>query len=203
MKTRNFSFAAIAAIVLGIGTTSIAANRIGATADKDKEVSTVLTASSKISRIEVRGNVEVYISDDEKDQITVYNHYYSQNALVQDENGVLRISSYSPEKLVVWVKASELASISAYDNAQVESFGKISSIQMDVALYDNAYAKLDIEGYSVKFNIDDHAKADLAGNFTDCSLDYYRSATVNSTKLTAAHLTRKIEKAPGEQLVEL
>ncbi len=203
MKTRNFSFAAIAAIVLGVGTTTFAADKNGPDAGKDKQVSTVLPATSKISKIEVRGNVEVYISDAEQDQITVYNHYYSESALVQDHNGVLRISSYSPEKLVVWVKASDLASISAYDNAQVESFGKISSIQMDVTLYDNAYAKLDIDGYSVKFNIDDHAKANLAGKMTDCCLDYYRSATVNSTGLSAEHLTRKIEKAQGEQLVEL
>ena len=202
MKTRNFSFAAIAAIVLGVGTTTFAAGKNGSSA-KDKEVSTVLTNVSKINKIEVRGNVEVFISDAEKDQITVYNHYYSESALIQDQNGVLRISSFAPEKLVVWVKASQLSGISAYDSAQIESFGKISSLEMDVVLYDHAYAKLDIDGYSVNFNIYNHAKADLAGSLTECCLDYYRSATVNSTNLIAAHLTRKIEKAQGEQLVDL
>ena len=191
MKTKIFSFVAIAAVVLGIGNTTFAATKNDSAA-KNNEVSTVLTNVSKISKIEVRGNVEVFISDDTNDQVKVYNRYYAESALVQSQNGVLRISSYSAEKLIVWVKSSQLSSIAAYDNAEVKSFGKISPIEMDVTLNDNADAKLDVDGYSVNITINNRAKADLTGNVTECNLNYNRSATVNSTYFSAEHITRTI-----------
>ena len=116
MKTKFLSFVAIAAIVLGVSNTTIAAVKNDAAA-KNNEVSTVLTNISKINKIEVRGNVEVFVSDGAADQVKVYNHYYSESALVQSQNGVLRISSFSDQKLVVWVTAAQLTGISAYDNA--------------------------------------------------------------------------------------
>ena len=191
MKTKIFSFVAIAAVVLGIGNTTFAATKNDSAA-KNNEVSTVLTNISKINKIEVRGNVELFISDDTNDQVKVYNRYYAESALIQSQNGVLRISSYAAEKLVVWVKSSQLSSITAYDNAEVKSFGKISPIEMNVTLNDNAYAKLDVDGYSVNVTVNNRAKADLTGNVTECSLKYNRSATVNSTYFTAEHITRTI-----------
>ena len=111
----------------------------GSVAKKSKtEVSTVLNNISKISKIEVRGNVELYISDSETDQVKVYNKYYEQSALVQSQNGVLRITSYADQKLVVWIKAADLRAITAYDNAEVRSFGKLSAIELEVNLHNNA-----------------------------------------------------------------
>jgi Putative auto-transporter adhesin, head GIN domain len=201
MKTKIFSFVAIAAVVLGIGNTTFAATKNDSAA-KNNEVSTVLTNVSKINKIEVRGNVELFISDDTNDQVKVYNRYYAESALVPSQNGVLRISSYAAEKLVVWVKSSQLSSITAYDNAEVKSFGKISPIEMNVTLNDNAYAKLDVDGYSVNITLNNRAKADLTGNVTECNLKYNRSATVNSTYFTAEHITRTIsDNKKAEDLV--
>jgi hypothetical protein len=191
MKTKIFSFVAIAAIVLGIGSNTFAATKNDSAA-KNNEVSTVLTNVSKISKIEVRGNVELFITDDTSDQVKVYNRYYTESALVQSQKGVLRITSYSDQKLVVWVKASQLNSITAYDNAEVKSFGKLSPIEMEVTLHDNAYAKLDVDGYSVNITLNNRAKADLTGNVTECNLKYDRSATVNSTNFVAEHIVRTV-----------
>src|ERR1700712_3950714 len=104
MKTKIFSFVTIAAIVLGIGNNTFAATKDSA-AKNNNEVSTVLTNVSKINKIEVRGNVELFVSDGANDQVKVYNRYYSESALVQSQKGVLRITSYSAQKLVVWVTA--------------------------------------------------------------------------------------------------
>ena len=191
MKTKIFSFVAIAAIVLGIGNNTFAATKNDSAA-KNNEVSTVLTNVSKISKIEVRGNVELFITDDTSDQVKVYNRYYAESALVQSQKGVLRITSYSDQKLVVWVKASQLNSITAYDNAEVKSFGKLSPIEMEVTLHDNAYAKLDVDGYSVNITLNNRAKADLTGSVTECNLKYDRSATVNSTNFVAEHMVRTV-----------
>jgi len=191
MKTKILTFATIASIVLGIGTTAFAADK-NIAAKGQKEVSTVLVNVSKISKIEVYGNVELYVSDSEADQVKVYNRYYAESAVVQSVNGVLRISSYADQKLVVWVKAADLRAIAAYDNAEVRSFGKLSSIDLSVTLNNNAYAKLDVSGYNVDLTANDRSKADLSGSVSQGSLKYSRSATVNSSDFAAEHITRTV-----------
>ncbi|HVV54485.1 MAG TPA: DUF2807 domain-containing protein [Mucilaginibacter sp.] len=190
MKTKILTFVTIAAIVLGIGNSALAADK---KASDDKEVSTVLTDVSRINKIEVYGNVELYVSSSDSDQVKVYNRYYSESALVQSRNGVLRISSYSDKKLVVWIKAYDLRSITAYDNAEVRSFGKLSGIEMSITLNDNAYAKLDLDGFSADITVNDRAKADLSGRVSECSLRSNYAATVNSTEFAAEHIDRSVE----------
>jgi len=192
MKTKIFSMIAVAAIALGVGTTSYAAVKDSA-AKSNTEVSTVLTNVSKISKIEVRGNVELYVSDADSDQVKVYNKYYAESALVQSQNGVLRISSYADQKLVVWVKAADVRAITAYDNAEVRSFGKLSPLDLTVTLNDNAYANLKVSGYGMNVILNGRAKADLKGNVEEGTLKYTRSATVNTTEFAAAHLSRTVE----------
>jgi carbonic anhydrase len=200
MKTRIFSLIAIAAVVLGVSNTTLAATKDSAA---NSEVSTVLKVS-KINKIEVRGNVELYVTDGADDQVKVYNRYYSESALIQNNNGTLRISSFADQKLVVWVKAEQLSSIAAYDNSEIKSFGKISPLEMEVTLYDNAYAKLDVNGYSMDITVNNRAKADLSGSVDQCNLKYDRSAYVNSTDFAAAHITRTVEgSAKNEDFVGL
>jgi len=202
MKTKFLSFVTIAAIVLGISNATFAATKNDSSV-KNNEVSTVLTNVSKISKIEVRGNVELYVTDGTSDQVKVYNRYYTESALVQNQKGVLRISSYSAQKLVVWVTADQLSAITAYDNAEVKSFGKLSSIEMDVTLHDNAYAKLDMGGYSANITLNNRAKADLTGNVTECNLKYGRSTSVNSTNFVAEHITKTTDAVNRSHVEEL
>ncbi|MBS1531120.1 MAG: DUF2807 domain-containing protein [Bacteroidetes bacterium] len=190
MKTKILTFVTVAAMVLGVGTKALAANNDSA---NNHEVSTVLNNVSKISKIEVRGNVAIYVSDNDADQVKVYNKYYEESALVQSQNGTLRISSYADQKLVVWVKAADLREIVAYDNAEVRSFGKLSPIALKVTLNNNAYAKLDVDGYGMNITVNDRAKADLVGTVNNCTLKYAQSATVNSTEFAAAHMTRVVD----------
>jgi len=190
MKTKILSIVAVAAIALGIGNTAMAAGN-GSVAKKSKtEVSSVLNNISKISKIEVRGNVEIYVSDGETDEVKVYNQYYAETALVQSQNGVLRITSYAPQKLVVWVKAADLRAITAYDNAEVKSFGKMAPLELTVTLNNNAYANLNISGYGVNVVLNDRAKADLKGSAEVSSLKYSQSSTLNISEFAAARLSK-------------
>lgn len=203
MKTKAFTLIAIAALAFGTVNFTNAA-----TVKNNKEVSTTLTSVSKISNIEVRGNVEVFVSDGSADAVKVYNRYYAENAVVQNVNGTLRISSYKAEKLVVWVTAKDLRGISAYDNSVVKSFGKLAEIGLDVALYDNASAQLDLDAYSASINVNDHAKVDLAGNVNECDLNYSNITTVNQSQLVAEHLTKtvkviKARKTQTDEIAEL
>lgn len=187
MKKLALSIVAIAALAFGT------VNVTKADTITPTEVSTTLTNISTINKIEIHGNVQVFISDGQQDQVRVYNRYYAENALVQSQNGVLRISSYSNEKLVVWVTAADLRSITAYDNSEVRSFGILSEIGLDVSLFDSSSASLNLASYSATIKVSDHAKANLSGTVSECELDYDHTATVNQAKFTAENLTQKVK----------
>jgi hypothetical protein len=187
MKTQILTIATVLSLALALATST---NTFAAT--HSSNVSTVLTDVKHINKIEVRGNVELYVSDGTTDNVKVYDKYYSESALVQNQNGVLRISSYKNEKLVVWVTAAELQSISVYDNASVKSFGKLSGINLEVNLYNHAAANLNLEAFAANINVNNQATANLTGTVNDCNLKYNQSATVNSTNFVATNLSRKV-----------
>jgi hypothetical protein len=179
MKTQLLTL--ITLVTLTVSTSNI----VNAATTADDKNAIVLTdaTNTNINKIEVRGNVELYLSDGTTNEVKVYNKYYSESALVQNHNGVLRISSYKNEKLIVWITVNDLRSITAYDNAEIKSFGKLSAINMDVNLYGNASAKLDVNMFTANINVNDRAKADVKGDITNCYLTHDRSATVNSAAL--------------------
>jgi len=154
-----------------------------------KNIETTLTNVGNINKIEVHGNVEVLVANGDKDEVKVNNNYYTENALVQDEDGVLRISSYKAEKLIVYVTVTDLRSIAAYDNASVKSDGKLSLIDLTVNLYNNAYAGLNLDNYAANITANDQAKADLTGSITEYNLTYSNSSTVNRSELVAMNAT--------------
>jgi hypothetical protein len=164
---------------------------------------TVLTDISAINKIEVHGNVELYISDGATDQVKVYNKYYAENALVQSRNGVLSISSYKAEKLVVWVTANDLRSISAYDNAEVKSFGNISKIEFDVDLHNNSSAKLNLDAFSANVTVNDQAKANLSGNVNEYDLKYSHAENISQVDFVAGHTSRMLTTLPTVKKTEL
>ena len=201
MKTRILTIVAIAALTLGLSSATYAATTNGFA--KNEEVSTVLTDVTNISKIEVHGNVELYVSDGADDQVKVYNRYYAESALVQNHNGVLRISSYSDQKLVVWITASDLHSITAYDNAEVKSFGKLSAIELNVNLHNNASAQLDLDAFSANITMADHSKADLSGTAQELNLNKAISTSVNRYNLEAANYTENKNIPAGARDMDL
>ena len=182
MKTTILTIAIAVSTLFGISQSTYAAT------SSKKEISTVLPGVTNITEIEVHGNVELYLTDGATDKVKVYNNYFSENAMVQDENGVLRISSYGTEKLVVWVTAKQLEKLSAYDNAEVQSFGKLSAIDLDVKLFNHASAKLDLNNFAATISLNDHSKADLTGTITDGTLQNSRFASLNTVGLNVTHL---------------
>jgi hypothetical protein len=182
MKTRILSIITMIVVILGITNLTYATSANYTTA-------TVLTDIRTINKIEVRGNVELFISDGASDQVKVYNKYYSESALVQSKNGVLRIASYTPEKLVVWVTANDLRSVSAFDNAVVKSFGDLSKIEFNVELHNTASAKLNLNAYSANVTVTDNAKADLNGSANEFSLKTNIASNVEKHNFSSEHFT--------------
>ena len=172
------------AAIFGISQPTFAAAR------NTEKAGYTLTSANKINKIEIRGNVQLYISDGTTDKVKVYGKTNTANASTPDQNGVLRISSFQAQKLVVWVTASELRSIAVYDNAEVRSFGAFSAIDLDVKLYDNASAQLNMEAYQANITLNDNAKATLSGNVTEVALRYDRYSFADTANLTSMHLVK-------------
>lgn len=190
MKTQILTIFTALVLSTGIAKTTYAA------APAKSQTFTVLTDISAINAIEIHGNVELYISDGETDQVKVYNKYYAESALVQSKSGVLRISSYKAEKLVVWVTAKDLHSVSAYDNATVKSFGNISKIDFSVSLYNNASAKLNLDVFNADVTVNDHATASLSGNAAEYNLKYNHTENINQTDFVAQHTSKSQTTLP-------
>ena len=184
MKSTILSILTTVLVTLGITNSTFAATQ-------NNVVVTTLTDISSINKIEVYGNVELYVSDGSADQVKVYNEYYGQSALVQSRNGVLRISSYKNEKLVVWVTANDLRSISAYDNAVVKSFGQLSNIELNVDLHNTASAKLNLDAFNATVTVNDRAKADLSGSANEFTLSHNVASSVNNYNFKSVHFTEK------------
>jgi hypothetical protein len=185
MKTTTLSIATVLLIVFSVNTNTFAAGKA------NKEAVTNLTEVTSINQIEVHGNVELYITSGESDKVKVYDSYYNQNALVQEQNGTLRIASYKNEKLVVWVTVNNLHAISAYDDASVNSFGKFSALELNLSLNNNATANFDMDCGNANIAVNDNAKANITGYAAESYMVVNQSATINATNFVADERTQK------------
>lgn len=186
MKTRIITLITLLTVVLGVTVAS------AATLNNDNDAAAaVLVATNSINKIEASGNVEVYVTNGVKDQVKVYDKYYAKNAFVQDKDGVLRIASYTADKLVVLVTVTDLHAITANDNATIKSYKKLSLINLNLELNNNASAKLDLDALNASVVLNHRAAADLSGNIFYYNLAYSQSSTLNRTNLSVVSATEK------------
>lgn len=182
MKTKFATIIAAAALLLSVNITNAKADNGGVT----------LTEVGSISKIEASGNVEVYITNGKEDGVKIYNDYYGANAMVQNEEGILRIASYKTEALIVVVTVKDLRAITANDNAIVKSYkGALSALSLDIQLNDKAIAALDIKAIAANITVKDQAQADLSGMIENYHLDYSQTSSVNKTELEAYTSTER------------
>ena len=149
---------------------------------------TVLNQVKKINKIEVKGNVEVIILQAPVESVKVYDSYYAKNALVQQQEGVLRISSFQKETLTVAVYVRDLATIEAADNSIVKTSGKVNFLALNVVLRDAAKADINANTISLTTSVKDNAslgaqaKINMDTFVADCS-------TVNAIAPVYAKIT--------------
>jgi|GEM_PF-343536 len=125
---------------------------------------TILNEVKNINKIVASGNVEVFVVQAPTESVKVYDSYYSKNALVQQKDGVLRISSFEKEPLSVTVYVRNLTAIEAGDNATVKTFGKASFLTLDVVLKDKASADINAKTVSLNTSVTGNASLKLSGS---------------------------------------
>ncbi|RZK51380.1 MAG: hypothetical protein EOO87_17780 [Pedobacter sp.] len=132
-------------------------------ADNTQQVTT-LSEVKKVNKINVSGNVELILVQSADESVKVYDNYFSKNALVQQKDGELRISSFNKETLTVVVYVSNLNEITAANNATVRTAGKFNTLDLEVNLKDNATAKLNTNTISLSTNVSGQANLTLSGS---------------------------------------
>lgn len=160
-------------------------------ADGSAKNVTVLDQQKNINKIEVSGNVEVIVLQSPTQQVKVYDSYYSKNALVQEENGVLRISSFQKEQLTVAVYVSQLSAISGANQSIVRTQGKINFLDLSVTLADNAKAEIEVNTVSLHTIVKDKASVKLAGETLEYTASLSKDAKVNMGQFKAENSSFK------------
>jgi hypothetical protein len=206
----NTSIKNLIAVVL---TTVVLTSPAFASDDANTNKVTVLSQVKNINKVIVNGNVEVILVQAPTESVKVYDTYYSKNALVQQENGILRISSYQKETLTVAVYVRNLSSIEASGNASVKTFGKINFLSLDVILKDKATAEINAETITLYTSIKDNASLKLSGSTTDhtamlgslakMSTDQFTATCASVSSIAPAYANVKVAKQTLDNITEI
>ncbi len=148
---------------------------------------TVLNATKSINKIIVSGNVVLILVQAENESMKVYDSYYAKNALVQEKNGVLRISSFVTNQLTVAVYVSNLDAIEASGNAVVKTIGKLNLLTLAVTLKDNATANINANTVSLFTSVNDNSNLHLSGTSEDYTVILGSLATLSMDQFTAEY----------------
>lgn len=171
-------FAAAFSLVLGITTPSLANT-------KENQQVTVLNQVKNFNKLNVAGNVEVILVQSANQSVQIYDNYYAKNALVQEQNGELRISSFNKETLTVVVYASQLNHISVSDNATVKTAGRFNTLSLEVNLKDEAKASLNLNTVDLSANVLGRSELNLTGKTNEYAATIGTIAAINMNNFTS------------------
>ncbi len=170
------------AAILTIAISTSAPVLVNATSTKKV---TVVGEIKKFNKLNVAGNVEVILVQNANQSVQVYDNYYSKNALVQEKNGELRISSFDKETLTVVVYASQLNEITVSDNAVIKTSGKFSTLSLTVNLKDQSKAILNTNTVDLFANVNGQSSLTLSGKTTEYNALINSVAAINMDKFSA------------------
>jgi hypothetical protein len=170
--------AALTTIILG--TASVAAN-----ANENNSNYTNITSVKNISKIKISGNVKLILVQDAKESVQVYDNYYAKNALVQQQDGELRISSFTKEALTVIAHVNNLSAIEASNISSVKTAGNFNLLNLDVVLNDGATADIKANTVNLNTSINGASSLVLSGSTESYSAVLGAVAKVNTNNFTA------------------
>jgi len=124
---------------------------------------TALTHVKNITKIAVSGNVKLILVQDSKEHIEVFDKYYANNALVQQQGTELRISSFTKDALTVIAHVNNISTIEASNTSSVTTSGKFNLLNLNVVLKDSATACINANTVNLSTTINDGTSLSLEG----------------------------------------
>jgi len=148
--------AALTVVALSSATTILNATEVNSSY-------TALTKVKNITKIAVSGNVKLILVQDGKESIEVFDKYYANNALVQQQGSELRISSFSKDALTVIAHVNNISSIEASNTSSVLTSGNFNLLNLNIVLKDKATATVNTNTVSLTTIINDGTSLNLLG----------------------------------------
>ncbi|RYD77252.1 MAG: hypothetical protein EOP55_09705 [Sphingobacteriales bacterium] len=148
--------AALTVVALSSATTKVNATEVNSSY-------TALTKVKNITKIAVSGNVKLILVQDGKESIEVFDKYYANNALVQQQGSELRISSFSKDALTVIAHVNNISSIEASNTSSVLTSGNFNLLNLNIVLKDKATATVNTNTVSLTTIINDGTSLNLLG----------------------------------------
>lgn len=179
MKTSIKTLFAAALTTIILGTASVAAN-----ATENNSNYTNLTTVKNISKIKISGNVKLILVQDAKESVEVYDNYFAKNALVQQQNGELRISSFTKEPLTVIAHVNNISSIEASNISTVQTAGNFNLLDLNVVLNDAATADIKANTVNLSTSINGTSNLALSGSTESYTAVLGSSAKVGMNDFT-------------------
>jgi hypothetical protein len=159
---------------------------------------TTLRSVKDIRKIVVSGNVNLLLVQDNRESIKVYDKYYSKNALVQQQGGTLRISSFSDRPLSIVVYVKELNAIEANNEAKVRTHGCFRLLNLDVSLKDRASADINAKTVSLFTSVKGASALKIAGTADQHAIEMGDLGNLTMDQFTASETV--IASKPGAVL---
>jgi len=198
MKTKFTTIVATVALLLSTTCVTFANTKT----DNGSLIATEIKTVGNIDAIVASGNVDVYLVNGDYDAVKVYSDYYGKNAVIKNEDGVLSIASYAPDKLIVFVTVNDLQEITANDNASIRTYGNaLYAKGLNINLNNQAVAQLKVDAIGANVTVNDSARAELAGTIENYQLKYSANSTVKNDNLkTYVSRKNKIELPKANSL---
>ncbi len=155
---------------------------------------TLLNKIGKFNKLTVSGNVDVLIVQSPESRVTVYDDYYAKNALVQEKNGELRISSFEKKPLSVVVYTNQLTEINASDQATVNTQGVFKTICLEVNLKNEAKANLNTSTLDLFAQLDNDANLELSGDAVDYNVVMNDNTSIKTDKFKSDNTSISAKK---------
>lgn len=124
---------------------------------------TTINQVKNINKIAVSGNVKLILIQDSKESIEVFDKYYANNALVQQQGSELRISSFSKEALTVIAHVNNITSVEASNTSSISTSGKFNLLNLEVILKDKASATINANTVNLYTTVNDGTSLNLEG----------------------------------------
>jgi hypothetical protein len=185
LKNKNMKTSIKTLIALTITTLALTLSAASVKAANPNQV-TILTEVKKVDKISVAGNVELILVQSADESVKVYDSYFSKNALVQQKDGELRISSFNKEVLTVVVYVKNLSSITASGNSTIKTAGKFNTLSLEVTLKDKATAVLNTNTVDLYANLNGQSNLSLTGTTFTYNAIISSVAAVNMSQFTAS-----------------
>ncbi|KQS41085.1 GIN domain-containing protein [Pedobacter sp. Leaf194] len=171
--------AALTTIILGTASVS-------AMATEKNNNYTNLTSVKNISKIKISGNVKLILVQDAKESVEVYDNYFAKNALVQQQNGELRISSFTATPLLVIAHVNNLSAIEASNTSTIKTAGNFNLLNLSIVLNDAAVANINANTVNLNTNVGGASKLTLSGATDSYTSILGSTAKVNMNDFVAA-----------------